>query len=487
MKAKYFFLFFVFLFLSFTAVPSHMSSPSVAVSLTTFGGKLFMASSSAVYEFCHGQWIKILQMNNIKQVEGGKDGIYVNNGTLYYFYNLTRLLPLNITNPFKLFYDNYTGELYVTSNSHLYIINCSRVIASYYIPLSFCYVTFNCKEAIVDSQCGYFIFFYNGSEHLTISCQDAFAGMLFADGKFITGSFDPRGLFIYNNLSVLYLNKIWDIYLRQLPEYNITLVCTKVTPDCLIYFKGMLYISSLQGIQVINLENYQSVYYNPCPAYSMIIYNCSVLVATKSGIIALNISPLPIYTLTIKKVGGLYGKVLINGTEYTFYNCLKLRLEEGIYNLTFLNCSIYKPCINNEVINLNCNKTLTVKYIGIPEELSVILEGLNNGSRYSITINNQTYLEDSNMVKFTLPAGQYCVKIDINGVTKTFIINLIQDEEIVINASSFYLTTNNSTITATSHIGSNRNNSLSLACYIAIALVVVALIFIIIVIRRRHS
>jgi hypothetical protein len=139
------------------------------------------------------------------------------------------------------------------------------------------------------------------------------------------------------------------------------------------------------------------------------------------------------------------------------------------------------------VINLNCDKTLTIKYIGIPEELSVILEGLNNGSRYSITINNQTYLEDSNMVKFTLPAGQYCVKIDINGVTKTFIINLIQDEEIVINASSFYLTTNNSTITATSHIGSNSNNSLSLACYIAIALVVVALIFIIIVIRRRQS
>ncbi|BDC17754.1 hypothetical protein [Acidianus sp. HS-5] len=482
MKGYYYFLLLFLLFLPLFSITLHAYSIQ-PISLTTFHGKLFAATRCAIYELCNGSWVKLLQINNVEQIEGGREGIYINNGSSIYYYNFSSLIPVNVTNAFKMFYDNYTGELYVTGNSHLYIINCSEVVSSYYIPLSFCYVTFNCKEAIVDSQCGYFIFFYNGSEHLTISCQDAFAGMIFADGKFITGSFDPRGLFIYNNLSVLYINKIWDIYLRQLPQYNITLVDTEVTPNCMIYFKGMLYISSCQGIQVMNLENYQTVYYNPCPAYSMVVYNCSVLVATKSGIISLDLTPLPLYTLTINKVGGLYGKVIINGTEYTFCKYLSLRLEEGVYNLTFLNCSIYKPCVRSEIVKLYCNKTVTIKYVGIPEELSIVLKGLSNGSKYTIIVNNQTYHEDTNVVNFTLPAGNYCIKINVNGVTRTFIVNLILDERLVVNVpSTFSLTTTSITSFSSTH----PTNSLSAPCYIGIALVIVAIAFIIIVILRRR-
>jgi len=479
-KTKYV-IFFLIIFL-IALLPSFFSiSNAYPSSLTVYHGKLIVAypGLNSIYYY-NGNLEPFLKIYDPLYISSNNYTLYIVSGNNLYYYNGSLSL-VNISKPFMIFYDNYTNLTYVTTyNCYVYELDGTTVLNKTFIYESFGYMTFTRYAAIIDSQTGYIFLYYNGTTHTAINCQDALSGMIFAGKYFISGSFSPIGIFIFHNFSVLNLKLINDVYWYQLSNYNISFIYTSVIPDYLAYLNGVLYIASSQGLEAIDLNNYQVFCSTSIPVYSMIVYNNSVYVATPQGILRYDLQLPKIYSLRIEATNLIYkGQewgFIINGTKYLLTNSsIDLLLDDGIYNISVLNSWIEKPNISNIILTLDSNYTINIGYTRPIFYVNVNIVGINGS--VNLRINNETVKYNETNIKLKLPAGTYTISVQTNNYSvfpKDVIIDLYQNTSISFTAHSIQIT---------SIVSKNRtstNNIMNIFNIGVFALVAIIIIFIII-------
>ncbi|AWR98142.1 hypothetical protein DFR86_11745 [Acidianus sulfidivorans JP7] len=451
-------------------------------SLAIYHGKLIVAfPEENCIDYYNGSFVPFLKVYDPEEISSNNYTIYIiSNNTLLY-YSKGEFVKLNVSEPFMLFYDNYTNLTYVTTyNCFVYELNGSQVLKKYFIYESFGYMTFNNVSAIVDSQAGYIFLYYNGSVHVTVNYQDALSGMAFFDGKFISGSFDPVGIFVFNNLSVLKLNVIAVVYLYQIRNYNISFIYTTTVPDFIESLNGVLYVASSQGLNAISLSNGEVFYQNNIPVYSMIKYDNEIYTATPDGLIIYNLTLPKIYYLKVEAEGINQWSFLLNGTKYALQNnSIVLPLTEGIYNLTFLSSSLEKPNISSIVFNLSSNKTLVIDYLKLNFTLNIYSPIKN----YEIVINNKTIMVKQNNISLILPEGEYSLKIiaeNYNITPSNLIVLLYHNTSIKLSAIPI-TATSSQTLTSGVNNSSIKNSSNSLFNILVALIIVIIVVFIVLI------
>ncbi|WP_149564565.1 hypothetical protein [Sulfuracidifex tepidarius] len=451
------------------------------VSLSVMNGNLLVASNNEVYQYQGGNLTPFLHVNNIQEIASSAQGVYVENSSGLYYYQQGVLTPLHVMAG-KLFFDNFTGSLYATCGYDVYVFQGSKMVQNFSVYESFGYVTFNSKEAIVDSQNGFAIYYYNGSFHCTIDYQDALCAMTFYGNKFVAGSFDPIGVFVFNNINVLYDKVIPVIYLDQLSEYNMSLVCTNVLPQYMLVHNGLIYTGSSRGIAVINTNDSQVVYYSPSPAYSMVEYHGKVYVATNGGIMVLNVKPLPIFYVTLVREGGPQSVFFtVNGSMKEMSFSCTIPLEEGVYNFTFFNDTDYHAENSTMIVRVDYNTTFTVNYVGVPEVLYI---NLPQGVKGDVYVNGTEYQADG-PTKIILPYGVYDLKVEAGGEAFKYTVFLTDYTVITPNVhitSSVNVNTSStsgvpSTQTVSSVTSSNSFTFIAIVAVFVVALVMILLIY----------
>jgi len=408
--------------------PISLPIPQGSNTFTFANGEMYLGTVNGIFSLENDSYI--LTGYDIKCL-AFLDGFYfiTTNGSLY-FYNGT-VTQIDVPLPQRLFVDNYTSELYVTANyQYVYVIKGTHIVKSYYIYESFGFLTFTNSYAIVDSEAGYTFLYYNGSNRTVIYYQDALTAMTFANNTFISGSFSPNGLWVFNNLSVLDLSVIPVNYFSQLPYYNIDYVPLPFTPYWIYYNNGLVYVAGETGYEVLDsLNGYQVIYSNFTPVLDAAGYNGAFYVLTKYGLVKVELLPPPVYILTLKELGlPSYGTftVEINGQDYTSTNgSITLKLAgDVLYNITFMNYLGFKPNITSIELNLTGNTDLDVRYISELVQVKIVLEGVKNGTHWILYVNGTPYSESSPIVNLYLSnSTTYFINVSVPNY-KVFPVNL---------------------------------------------------------------
>ncbi|TRM73664.1 hypothetical protein DJ524_03260 [Sulfolobus sp. D5] len=461
--------------------PFSQTSKLYPYSLTVYHGKILVSypAENTIYYYINDNLVPFLHIYDPLQILSNNFSIYiVSNGSLYYYNG--SLYRLNITEPFMLFYDNYTNITYVTTyNDYVYELNGSTIVGKWYIIGSFGYMTFTNNSAIVDSELGYVFLYYNGSTHTTINCQDALSAMAFAGKYFISGTFDPIGIFVFHNLSVLKLDKIDDVYFNEIYDYNITFIPTNVVPEYIAYLNGVLYVASYQGLDAIDLINSQVFYHTNTPVYSMIVYNGSIYAATPNGILRYQLTLPRLYELRVQAEDLIYeGQqwgVIINGTKLESTNStMNLLLAEGVYNITILSSWIEKPNVTNIILNLDSNYTLYVDYVRPYYYVHVYVN--DTKGPVVLRVNNETMTYNYTNITLVLPAGVYNVSLSSPGYSvfpKSIIVELFSNVSLSFNLHQMIT---GSEITTLSTKSENNNVIMSSANIFNISILVLILL-----------
>lgn len=271
-------------------------------------------------------------------------------------------------------------------------------------------------------------------------------------------------------------------YLDQLPEYNMSLICTNVVPDFMLIHNGLVYTGSTEGVAIVNLENGEEVFHSLDPAYSMVKYNGEVYVATNGGILVLNVSPLPIYKLCITRDGGPpQVDYMLNGSVREMGYSESFLLEPGVYNFTFFNTSGYTVEENPLLVTLDGNENVTVRYVGVPETLTVQVNGVVMSGH--VDVNGTTYpLKE--VTNITIPYGVYNVTVVLNGVTHHYLVYLVQHTTIQIKSN---VTTSlpESNVSTSSPAGAETKVSSAGSLLIPVALIVMIGVLVLFVLLAR--
>ncbi|MFP3201713.1 MAG: hypothetical protein RXR43_05545 [Sulfolobus sp.] len=493
------FTFFVVLALasavSVSYTPKSLFIPQGSNTFTFANGKIYLGTVNGIFSLENNSYI--LTGYDIKCL-AFLDGFYfiTFNGSLY-FYNGT-IMQINIPLPQRLFVDNYTGELYVVANyQYVYVIKGTQVVKSYFIYESFGFLTFTNSYAIVDSQEGYTFLYYNGSNRTVCYYLDALTAMTFANNTFISGSFSPNGLWVFNNLSVLDLSVIPVNYFSQLPYYNIDYVPLPFTPYWIYYSNGLVYVAGEEGYEVLDsLNGYQVIYSNFTPVLQAIGYNGTFYLLTKYGLVEVKLQPPPIYVLTLKEIGlpsyGIF-TVEINGQEYTSTNgSITLKLAgDVLYNITFKDYMGFRPNVTSIELNLTSNTNLSVRYTSELVKVTVDLVGVKNGTHWVLYVDGTPYNESSPIAYLYLSnSTTYFINVSVPNY-KVFPVNLeyqVNGNSTLVFTATPILVENTSTATSsTSTAFSFTNPSYEFYILLAIFSVIVIFFFIYIIRGVRKS
>ncbi|QXJ33824.1 hypothetical protein [Saccharolobus shibatae] len=420
------------------------------------------------------------------------DGFYfiTSNDTLFCL-NGSKAVPINVSYPQRVFVDAYPNEAYVTSNEYAYVINDNHIVKSYFIYESFGFITFAKTNAIVDSQTGFTFLYYNGSQKTTIYYQDALTWMTFENSTFIVDRFSPNGLWVFTNLSVLNLPVIPVNYFSHLPYYyNIDYIPLPLTPYWIYYKSGLIFVGGHNGYVIVNAENnYQIIYLNYTIVYDVHSYNNVFYIPTNNGLIKLTYTPPLIYSLMMKEIGlpnGSIWTVIINDMRYTVYNdSLTLHLAGNeVYNVSSTNYLSFKTNITSIELNLSKNSLMVVNYSDTKVPLSIVIDGIENYTKWILYLNGKEYEELGNKITVQL---HYPITNLINVSIPSFKIPLI-DLFFIVSCNTMLmftatpvLTTSN---TAVSVINSNGNNNSQFFLSVGVALVIIV-IFMIWMVKRN--
>ncbi|TRM86468.1 hypothetical protein DJ529_11235, partial [Sulfolobus sp. C3] len=126
----------IFILMSLLSLsPFSQTSKLYPYSLTVYHGKILVSypAENTIYYYINDNLVPFLHIYDPLQILSNNFSIYiVSNGSLYYYNG--SLYRLNITEPFMLFYDNYTNITYVTTyNDYVYELNGSTIVGKWYI------------------------------------------------------------------------------------------------------------------------------------------------------------------------------------------------------------------------------------------------------------------------------------------------------------------------------------------------------------------